>query len=65
MAQARERVSKFMSVKQTYRSHAQVSRFFAGMRLVPPGVVRVSEWRASAAESATPSALWGGVGRKG
>jgi hypothetical protein len=66
VAQARERVSKFMSVKQTYRSHAQVSRFFAGMRLVPPGVVRVSEWRpASAAESATPSALWAGVGRKG
>ena len=54
-----------MPVKQTYRSHAEVTRFFTGMQLVEPGIVRVQEWRpGSAAEAATPSALWGGVGRK-
>jgi len=54
-----------MTVKQTYRSHAQVSQFFAGMQIVDPGIVRVQEWRpGSAAEAATPSAIWGGVGRK-
>jgi hypothetical protein len=54
-----------MAVKQTYRNHAQVTRFFAGMEIVEPGIVKVSEWRpVSAAEAATPSALWCGVRRK-
>ena len=36
-----------------------------GTELLPPGVVRVSEWRpATAEEAATPTTLWGGVGRK-
>jgi hypothetical protein len=65
VAEARERVSSFMSVRQTYRDHAQVTRFFAGMRILEPGIVRVSEWRSSPDEAATPSAIWGGVGRKG
>jgi hypothetical protein len=65
VAEAREKVSSFMTVKQTYRSHGQVSQFFAGMQIVDPGIVRVQEWRPdSAAEAATPSAIWGGVGRK-
>jgi S-adenosyl methyltransferase len=66
VAEARERVSRLMPVKQTYRNHTQVTRFFDGMRLVPPGVVPVQEWRpAAAAEGETHSAAWGGVGRKG
>jgi hypothetical protein len=65
VAEAREKVSSFMAVKQTYRSHAQVSQFFAGMQIVDPGIVRVQEWRpGSETEAATPSAIWGGVGRK-
>jgi S-adenosyl methyltransferase len=65
VAEAREQVSSFMAVKQTYRDHAQVTRFFDGMEIVEPGIVKVSEWRpASAAEATTPSALWCGVGRK-
>ena len=65
VAEARERVRKLMPVKQTYRNRAEVTRFFDGMQLVPPGVVPVQEWRpGTAAEGATRSAAWGGVGRK-
>ncbi len=40
-------------------------QFFDGTELVTPGVVRVSEWRPeSAEEAATPTTLWGGVGRR-
>jgi hypothetical protein len=42
-----------------------VAGFFDGVDLVEPGVVRVSDWRPdSPEESATPTILWGGVGRK-
>jgi S-adenosyl methyltransferase len=64
VAEARERVSRLMPVKQTYRSHAQVTQFFDGMRLVPPGVVPVQEWRSATGEAEARSAAWGGVGRK-
>jgi len=60
-AEARERISRFMAVKQTYRSHAEVMRFFDGMELVKPGLVLAHEWRPdSAAPAAIPSALWAG-----
>jgi len=49
----------------TYRSREQVARFFAGTDLVPPGLVRVEEWRPDDdAAEATRSFLWSGVGRK-
>jgi S-adenosyl methyltransferase len=42
-----------------------VEGFFDGIQLVAPGLVRVSDWRpGSAEEAATPTILWGGVGRK-
>jgi hypothetical protein len=44
------------------RDHAQVTRFFAGLELVEPGVVQLSRWRPqSEAEAQAASALWGGV----
>jgi hypothetical protein len=65
LGEARDRVSKFMPVKQTYRSHAEVLRFFDGLDMVGPGLVRVQEWRPrTEAEATGPAALWGGVGRK-
>ena len=65
VAQARDQVGRYMPVKQTYRTHAEVMRFFSGLELSEPGLVRVTEWRPdSAAEAASPTALWGGVGRK-
>jgi hypothetical protein len=54
-----------MPVKQTYRRHAAVMRFFHGLEIVEPGVVVIQEWRPdSQAGAALPSALWGGVGHK-
>jgi S-adenosyl methyltransferase len=47
------------------RPRREVERFFDGTDLVPPGVVRVSQWRpntAAGADSATT--LWGGMGLK-
>ena len=65
VAQARDQVGRYMPVKQTYRTHAQVMRFFGGLELAEPGLVRVTEWRpGSPAEAAMPTALWGGVARK-
>jgi S-adenosyl methyltransferase len=65
VAEARDQVGRFMPVKQTYRSHAEVLRFFDGLELAEPGLVPVQKWRpATAAEATMPSALWGGVGRK-
>jgi hypothetical protein len=42
-----------------------VTGFFDPLRLLEPGVVRVSDWRPdSPDEAATPTTLWGGVGLK-
>ena len=47
------------------RPRGIVTGFFDSLELVDPGVVRVSEWRPdSPEEAATPTILWGGVGRK-
>jgi SAM-dependent methyltransferase len=60
------RLNQTMAEKVTLRDHAQVARFFDGLDLVEPGLVRVPEWRpASESEAASPAGLWGGVGRKG
>jgi trans-aconitate methyltransferase len=66
MAEMAKRLNQLMAEKVTFRSQAQVSRFFDGLELVEPGMVRVQRWRpATDAEAASPAALWGGVGRKG
>jgi hypothetical protein len=65
MAQMAERLNKLMAEKVTFRTQPQVARFFEGLDLVDPGMVRVQEWRpASEIEAKSPAALWGGVGRK-
>jgi hypothetical protein len=62
---AGQRVSQFIQQQQTYRTHEEVLRFFSGLELTEPGLVRVPEWRpASELEAKTPAVLWGGVGRK-
>ena len=50
----------------TFRSHAEVTRFFDGLDLVEPGVVRIPEWRPDAQTwtGSTRLTVWGGVGRK-
>jgi hypothetical protein len=59
------RLNQTMAEKVTMRDRAQVARFFDGLEMVEPGLVRVPEWRpASEAEAHSPAGLWGGVGRK-
>jgi hypothetical protein len=55
------------------RKRAQVERFFTGLDLVEPGVVRLSEWRPDPDAQAEPAddqqggghGSWAGVARKG
>jgi hypothetical protein len=54
-----------MAEKRVTRDLAGVTRLFGGYELVEPGVVRVPQWRPdSELAAASPSGLWGGVGRK-
>ena len=58
-------VNKTMPQKITFRPRAEVLRFFDGLDFVEPGLVRVPEWRPdSAADTANPAEVWGGVARK-
>jgi len=66
MAQMAEHLNKLMAEKVTFRTRAKVARFFDGLELVEPGMVRVQEWRLNTEREAKgPAALWGGMGRKG
>jgi S-adenosyl methyltransferase len=60
-----DRLNQTMAEKVTMRDRAQVARFFGGLELIEPGLVRVPQWRpASEFEGSSPAGLWGGVGRK-
>ena len=59
------RLNELMPVKLTFRPRPEVARFFDGLELVEPGLVRAPEWRPdSAADLVNPAAVWGGVARK-
>jgi len=66
MTQSTRDYNQQAPVQLTMRSHAQVSQFFAGLDLVPPGVVQLHRWRPGAAgpEQDHELANYGGVGRK-
>jgi S-adenosyl methyltransferase len=52
------------SMELTMRSREQVARFFDGMDLVEPGLVRLNEWRPGPADDAGKATLWCAVARK-
>jgi hypothetical protein len=59
------RLNQLVAQKRTYRSQAEVTAFFDGLRLVPPGVVPVPHWRPdSDMEAKAPTMAWCGVGRR-
>jgi S-adenosyl methyltransferase len=63
--EARERFNRMSYEQQQHRSHEEVARFFAGLTLLPPGVVLVQQWRpATGVEAAAMSTMWCGVARK-
>ncbi len=65
MAEMGKRLNRLLAQKGYYRSQAEVADFFAGLELVPPGVVPVQHWRQdSEVEGARKAAMWGGVARK-
>ena len=65
-AEAQRRYNERVSTPQTMRDHAEVSRFFAGLTLVPPGVVYVHKWRPDPGSEVPGdvASAHGGVGRK-
>ncbi len=65
MAEIADRMNELVAEKVTFRTQAEVLRFFDGLQLVEPALVPVPQWRpASDLEAASPTAMWGGVGRK-
>jgi hypothetical protein len=65
MAEVARRINRSSHQQFTPRSHAQVTRFFDGLELLEPGVVRVEAWRpGSGPPSTDTSAMWGGVAVK-
>jgi hypothetical protein len=48
------------------RGHEEISRFFDGLELVDPGVVRINQWRPDDAEQAASAEVpfYGAVARK-
>jgi hypothetical protein len=60
-----DRLNRLMAQQGVLRSQAQVTRFFDGLELTEPGVVKVQDWRPdSDIARRTPSNMWGGLGRK-
>jgi hypothetical protein len=68
MAQVQARLAERMRTTNppALRSHDEVSRFFDGLDLVPPGVVRIDQWHPETPPTpgARPTPIYGGVARK-
>ena len=65
MANMAARLNELMAEQATLRSQEEVERFFCGLRVLPPGIVRVPEWRPDSAEAAgRVGTMWGGIGQK-
>jgi len=67
MAEMIRRMNKHLAERNHHvgRPREVVARFFDGLGLLEPGVVKVTEWRpVSALEAEGPTSLWGGVARK-
>jgi hypothetical protein len=65
MAKMADILNRLLTAEVTFRDQAAVARFFDGLELVEPGMVRVQQWRPdTAAEATSTAALWGGVARK-
>ncbi len=65
-AEAQRRYNERVSTPQTLRTRGEVSRFFDGLDLVPPGLVYVHDWRPDPGDVAPEGGVsaYGGVARK-
>ncbi|HUY49872.1 MAG TPA: SAM-dependent methyltransferase [Streptosporangiaceae bacterium] len=58
-------LSSVLAEQITFRDRTAVARFFQGMELLDPGIVRASQWRpATGIMAAGPAAIWAGLARK-
>ncbi|HEU5160104.1 MAG TPA: SAM-dependent methyltransferase [Streptosporangiaceae bacterium] len=64
MAEVAATLNRVMPTKVTYRSYAQVERFFDGWEPLEPGIVPAASWRPRHPHSIEPKAMWAGVARK-
>jgi hypothetical protein len=65
MAGMATRLNKVMAQQVRPRSRDEVARFFDGLELVEPGIIRCPEWRPDdPADASGKSTMWGGVARK-
>src|SRR5499427_4583428 len=65
MADAQQRQNQMQAEQVTFRRREEVARFFEGLEMVEPGLVRAPQWRPDASvEAQTQAALWAGLGRK-
>jgi len=65
MADAQRRQNQMQAEQVTFRRRDEVARFFDGLEMIEPGLVRAPEWRpGTLAEAQTPAALWAGLGQK-
>ena len=65
-AETQRRLNARMAGRQTTRSRAQIQQYFAGLDMVPPGLVTLNRWR-PAADDPDPGediAAYCGIGRK-
>jgi hypothetical protein len=66
IADATSRLNQLSHQHFTLRDHDEVTRFFSGLELLDPGLVRIEDWRPEPrSELRNLSAVWGGVARKG
>ncbi len=65
-AQAQNSLTRSIGQQITFRTKAEVTRFFDGLELTGPGVVPVQQWRPELLPdlNSPPTAMWGAVGRK-
>ena len=66
VAEGVQRYNEQAAAPVAARTRAEVSRFFAGLELVEPGIVQVHQWRPAAGDlgSGRDLAIYAGVGRK-
>jgi len=66
VAEGARRYNQSVATAQTRRSFAEISRFFDGLDIVPPGVVQCHRWWPAPEEADADYEVsgWAGVGRK-
>ena len=58
-------ITPLMAETVTARGHDEVARFFTGLELIDPGLVRITQWRPGVGlGGAGGAAMWAGVARK-